>query len=466
MHRIVAFLRILPSDRFKKFKLLGETFPMISKHPYRISIFAFIIFCLFGGFHSVSAQKFDSIERGRMKDMLKNVKNAIKKNYYDPTFHGIDLDTRFQKAEERIKEVKSSGEAFGVIAQAVIDFNDSHLMFSPPSTGLLVEYGWRMRMIGDKCFIVNVRPGSDAEKKGVKVGDQLLMIDGFNVNRKDLWKMSYYYNAISKRMGVKLTLVSPGASSAHELEVKSEIKRQPQQISFNSFFRLFDDFADERNDYTRYVSSGSIVAFKFPSFAIDPKDFDIMLEKPKKASVIIMDLRGNPGGYVKTMELLAAQMFDHNVHIADLKGLKPMEPQKAETVGENAFKGKLIVLIDSESGSAAEIFARLVQIEKRGVVLGDVSAGAVMQSKFQQFEAGTDSVYVYGVSVTNADVIMSDGKSLEHVGVMPDELILPTAEDLAAGRDPVMVRAFELAGGKIDPVEAGKFFPYYWKGED
>ncbi len=439
---------------------------MFSKHPYRISIFAFIIFCFFGSFHAVSAQKFDSIERGRMKDILKNVKSAIKKNYYDSTYHGIDIDTRFEKAEQRMKEVKSTGEAFGVIAQVVIDFDDSHLQFYPPSTGVLVEYGWRMRMIGDKCYIVNVRPGSDAEKKGVKIGDQLLMIDGFSVNRKDLWKMSYYYNAISKRMGVKLTLVSPGASTAHEVEVKSEIKRQPQKVAFTSFFRLFDDFSDERNDYVRYVSSGPIVAFKFPSFEIDPKAFDSVLEKPKKAGVVIMDLRGNPGGYVVTLERLAAQMFDHDVHIADLKGQKEMDPQSAKTVGDTAYKGKLIVLIDSESGSAAEIFARLVQIEKRGVVLGDVSAGAVMQSEVKQFEAGTDSVYLYGVSVTNADVIMSDGKSLEHVGVQPDELILPTAEDLAAGRDPVMVRGFELAGGKIDPVEAGKFFPYYWKGED
>ena len=439
---------------------------MISKYHCRIAFFAILAVCFFGSFNLITAQKFDSIERGRMKDMLKNVKNAIKKNYYDPTFHGVDLDARFEKAEARMKEVKSSGEAFGVIAQAVIDFNDSHLMFYPPSTGVLVEYGWRMRMIGDKCFIVNVRPGSDAEKKGVKVGDQLLMIDGFNVNRKDLWKMSYFYNAISKRRGVKLTLLSPGSETPHEISAESEIKRQPRKVTFNSFFRLFDDFSDERNDYTRYITSGSIVAFKFPSFEIDPKDFDTMLEKPMKAGSLIMDLRGNPGGYVVNLERLAGKMFDRDLHIADLKGREPMDPQKSKTVGDASFKGKLIVLIDSESGSAAEIFARLVQLEKCGIVLGDVSAGAVMQSKVEQFEAGTESIYLYGVSVTNADVIMSDGKSLEHVGVTPDELILPTAEDLAAGRDPVMVRAFELAGGKVDPVAAGKFFPYYWKGED
>ena len=46
-----------------------------------------------------SAQKFDSIERGRMKDTLKTVKNSIKKYYYDQTFRGIDLmpDSKRQK---------------------------------------------------------------------------------------------------------------------------------------------------------------------------------------------------------------------------------------------------------------------------------------------------------------------------------------------------------------------------------
>lgn len=410
-----------------------------------------------------SAQKFDSIERGRMKDTLKTVKNSIKKYYYDQTFRGIDLDARFKKAEERMKEVTSTPEALGVIAQAVLDFDDSHLIFYPPSTGVLVEYGWRMRMIGDKCYIVNVRPHSDAEKKGVKVGDQLLMIDGFNVHRKDLWKMSYYYNSIGKRRSLQLTLVSPGATTAHKVDVESEIKRQNQKISFNTYFRLFDDFSDERNDYVRYVSSGSITAFKFPSFGVDPKQFDTIMEKPKKAGTMIIDLRGNPGGYVVTLERLVSQVFDHDVSIATLKGTKEMDPMFAKTVGDDSFKGKIIVLIDSESASAAEIFARLIQIEKRGVVLGDVSSGAVMQSELKTFSAGTESVYSYALSITNADVIMSDGKSLEHVGVIPDERILPSAEDLAAGRDPVMARAFELAGGKVDPVEAGKFFPYFFK---
>jgi C-terminal processing protease CtpA/Prc len=59
-------------------------------------------------------------------------------------------------------------------------------------------------------------------------------------------------------------------------------------------------------------------------------------------------------------------------------------------------------------------------------------------------------------------VIMSDGNTLEKVGVTPDELLLPTPADLAAGRDPVLAHAAELAGLKLDPVEAAKLFPFKW----
>lgn len=160
-----------------------------------------------------------------------------------------------------------------------------------------------------------------------------------------------------------------------------------------------------------------------------------------------------------TLEKLAGYFFNEDKKIADLKGRKPMDPQTAKTQGDKVFKGKVVVLVDAASASAAEIFARLMQIEKRGVVLGDVSSGAVMQSRGQGFDAGSATVISYGMNLTNADVIMSDGKSIEHVGVTPDELILPTGEDLAAGRDPVLARALQIAGVNIDAAAAGKIFP-------
>jgi len=125
---------------------------------------------------------------------------------------------------------------------------------------------------------------------------------------------------------------------------------------------------------------------------------------------------------------------------------------------KDPFSGKVIVLVDSESGSAAEMFARVLQIEKRGMVIGDRTAGAVMTGRVFGHAMGMDSMVFYGTMVTVGDVRMSDGSSLEKAGVSPDESALPQPADLASQRDPVLARALTLAGATITPEEAGKLF--------
>lgn len=185
-----------------------------------------------------------------------------------------------------------------------------------------------------------------------------------------------------------------------------------------------------------------------------------MLIRTHKA--LILDLRSNGGGYVVMLKRLLGHFFDKDVKIADLKYRKKMETVVAKTRGANSFKGQLIVLIDSRSASAAEAFARVIQLEKRGIVLGDRSSGKVMQSVVYSHTVGTESIVPYGVNMTNADLIMTDGKSLEKVGVTPDELLLPSATDMATNRDPVLARAAELLGYKLDAERAGTLFPIEW----
>ena len=119
-------------------------------------------------------------------------------------------------------------------------------------------------------------------------------------------------------------------------------------------------------------------------------------------------------------------------------------------------------MVDSGSASCSELLARVVQLEHWGTVIGDRSAAAVMEARYYPQSMGAETKIFFGIQVTSANLIMSDGKSLEKIGVTPDELLLPTADDLASGRDPVLTRAVELSGGKLDAGAAGKMFPFEW----
>jgi C-terminal processing protease CtpA/Prc len=435
--------------------------------------FLFILLYLISSAPNAGAQTLNRVEKGRMKDMLNTIKTEIKNNYYDVNFHGIDLEARFKKAEEKLDTVASIGQAYAIIAQVLVEFEDSHLYFAPPATNLRIEYGFRMKMIGDRAYITETKPKSDADKKGLKPGDRILSIEGFRPNRKEFWKIGYYYYTLSPRPKLRFSILHPNTEQAEDMEIEAKVTPMKAVLNWdntqdvNDMMRESDDWVSQKRNYFRNV--GDTVIWKMKTFSVEPSEVDgIMQNKGKGASKLIIDLRGNGGGYVKTLEQLVGYFFDKDIKIADRKGReekkKENKPMLAKTKGKDVFTGKLVVLIDSQSASASEIFARFIQLEKRGTVIGDVSAGAVMQSIFYplKLNSGDNREIWYGTSITNADVIMSDGKSVEHIGVLPDEVVIPSGDDLARQRDPVLARAVELLGGKISADEAGKLFPNDW----
>lgn len=423
-----------------------------------------VLFLIAIGFRSVSAQKPEENIGDNRKyglQMLKDIKAALKKHYYDPTFHGVDLEARFKLAADKIGEAASGGQVLGIVAQAVLDLNDSHTIFIPPQRGEVAVYGWRMQLIGDACYITAVAPGSDAEAKGLRVGDRILALDGYEPTRETMWKMYYHYYSLRPKKRVNVALRTPVGGN-REVEVLSKVRKIVIRVesSWIDITTYSPDVEDELGPGPHYAElSPDVIVCRLASFEMESSDVDKVLKKINGRKALILDLRGNPGGLVTALQRFAGYFFDHEVKIADLKGRKEAKEMKSKLSKANRFGGQLIVLVDSQSASAAEVFARLVQIEKRGVVLGDQTAGFVMEGRQYEFVTGSEyDPLVYGLSITDADLIMSDGKSLEGRGVKPDELLLPTVEDISTRRDPVIARAATLTGVEMSGEKAGELF--------
>jgi carboxyl-terminal processing protease len=409
-------------------------------------------------------------DRGRAQDMLKVVAGDVRKHYYDPKYHGLDWEAKVAETKEKINQAAGWNVAMSNIAGALDALNDSHTFFLPPSHVGRTSYGFQYQIIGDRSFIIRVRPGSDAEGKGVKPGDELLGLNNFGVNRNTLWRLQYAFNILRPQPNMTLILQDP-AGNQRKVDAAAKIRARKKvlDVSGGNDSDFWDWVREAQGEAhlqrARYLElSDALMILKLPEFDFSVDAIESMLAKAKKHQFLIVDLRGNLGGSVETLRALVGGMFDKEVKIADQVSRKETKPMVSKSMG-NKFAGKLVVLVDSDSASASELFARVMQLEKRGTVIGDRTAGAVMEAKDYSEQMGSDTILLYGVSITESDLIMKDGKSLEHVGVMPDEIALPSAQDLAAGRDPVLAHAAELAGVKMSAEEAGKMFPYEWPPE-
>ena len=405
------------------------------------------------------------VNQEMVHQMLVDAYNALKEHYYDPQLGGIDWQARFRDHDAHIAAAHNLGEGFGVIASFLSGLNDSHTYFMPPFRPFRIDPGYQLGVIGNDCYVTQVRPGTDADKK-IHVGDRIEHFDRYAINRQDFSDIRYYFYLLSPQQTVQMDLRSPDGTTRREL-VNANVVPTRRVVDLTD--ESTSDFWDllrraEENDiqsHPRPVEVGDVTIVKLEGFDLDRSDIDRYMDVVRRHSALVLDLRGNGGGSVDTLQWLLGSFFDHPVKIADRVGRHNPRPFIAKPYGRT-FTGKLVVLVDGQSASASELFARVIQLEKRGTVIGDKTQGAVMEATYYPVHQGADTQIQYAFSITDANLLMTDGKSLEKMGVTPDEVLLPTGADLAARRDPVLARGVEMAGGKLDPAAAGKLFPYQW----
>ena len=393
-------------------------------------------------------------DRDVMLAMLRTLRDDVAKHYYDPTFHGVDLGARFGDAEQRLKTAPSFNDGIATLAEFLTQLDDSHTTFIPPNRRVRVDYGWQMAMIGSVPLIVEVDRGSDAAAKELAPGDRVLLLNTFEPTRGNLWRLVYFYRFIRPQTQQRVAVLKPDGS-ARTVDVASRGENKP-------ITEIGDLVAELERDIDRARDVGAafapeIFVWRMRVFG-NPDAVDGMIAKARGSRTLVLDLRGNGGGAVAALRELVSRVFDREVVVAHEK-LRDKETREVAKPARSRFGGRLIVLVDSRSASAAEMFARIVQIEHRGTVIGDRTSGQVMTSRIFPHQIGVGAALAfYAASVTIGDVRMSDGASLEKVGVEPDEIVLPSPADLAASRDPVLARAIAVAGGSMTSDQAGRLF--------
>ncbi|HJR59717.1 MAG TPA: S41 family peptidase [Vicinamibacterales bacterium] len=401
---------------------------------------------------AAQAPPISRIDRQRAQQMLRHIRQDIEKHYYDPSYRGLNLDEVFGKAAAALEQAATLNDAYAVLTDTVMRLDDSHTVFFPPGRNLEVAYGWRMAMVGDLPLVVDVTPGSDAAAKGLERGDQVLALNRFTPERATLRAMQRYFRIIRPQALQHVVVRKP---DGRQLTISVESKLTPSRfIDLTELLNEQDKAAEELRQRSVALNT-DVLLWRMPVFS-EAGPVEDEVRKARKYKTMVLDLRGNGGGVVSTLNTMVSRFFDRPVVIAISKDRKKEETYRAPPRRE-PYTGGLIVLVDSETGSAAEVFARVIQLEKRGTVIGDRTAGAVMTGRIFSHATGTDDQQVlYATMVTVADVRMSDGSSIEKVGVAPDEVSLPRPADLAARHDPVLARGLALAGVTITPEAAGK----------
>jgi hypothetical protein len=300
----------------------------------------------------------------------------------------------------------------------------------------------------------------------VHPGDAILAIEGYQLTRANLWQLQYLLAAIRPLATLHLTIRAPGAE-ARSLEIAAKVIERRHIVDPASSFDLGELIREEDSEWAESAPRWAefddrVVVWWVGNFYSYNEWVDALLKSARKHQAVVLDLRGNSGGAVRALLRLLGGLYAEKMTVADEIERRSRKPMIADGKDADQVQATFIVLVDAGSASASVIFARTMQLTHRGTVVGDRSAGAVRESRVYVHSVGTQTAAFYGASVTIADLVMPDGGRLEGAGVTPDEVVLPSGEDLRDKRDPALARALTLAGMATTPEQAGRLI---WRVE-
>jgi carboxyl-terminal processing protease len=311
------------------------------------------------------------------------------------------LNTVLQLVRQNYVDSVNVDSVEGVAANNLLQNLDPHSMYLPPQQALAINekleggfngYGLEYQLLRDTMVITLIYPLGPAAKAGLICGDKVLALNDKNVS------------------GERLT--AERVDKIFTGEKNSEVAFKVIDLNDNTpkLYQIKRGHVDLTSLDANYMATPSIGYIKISKFASNTdNDFRTALHtlKLKGMKNLILDIRGNGGGYLNTATALADEFLKKDQLIVYTEGVHEPRTDYFATDSGEFQQGKLAVLIDEYSASASEILAGALQDLDRATIIGRRSFGKGLVQ--QQFPFADGSA----VNLTVARYYTPSGRSIQ-----------------------------------------------------
>lgn len=311
-----------------------------------------------------------------------------------------------QALDEHDLETATKGSISGLLAS----LNDDYAHYYTPEDyrQMLEENQGEFGGIGvvlsernGQAYIVSVYDDTPAAKAGLKAGDVIVEVNGV---RKEAWSTEDLARAIRAQAGTNVEL---SWISVADDGTKSEEKRATLQTA-----EIHYPVVSSRMD----GNIGIITVTKFNNNSQADVAAAVESLTNQGAQGLILDLRGNPGGPLAQAVAVSSEFISGGT-VVEVK-TRTSGSQRENATGKPITNLPLVVLVDRDSASTAEIVTSAIQDHQRGLIVGELTFGKGSVQIINDLSFGG------GIKFTIAHYVTPDGHEVNNQGILPD-LIVP-----------------------------------------